>query len=135
MKERFIPLIAALAAGLVLVAPAAASAPATTSLQIQQKATFVNSMSIEVFVVVQCPAGVEGVALNVGVSQQQTVGPNNTQRGTQLIPVCTGAKQTIAVTIGGGIFTIGEAFARATALTPTMDTTPNPVDSRVITIS
>jgi hypothetical protein len=123
-----------LAAALVLVAPSVASAPATTSLQIQQNATFaVSPTDINVSVVVQCPAGTHE-AVGVAVSQQQAVGPNTSGSGTSSV-LCTGAKQTVVVLLSGGPFTTGSAFARATAATTELDFVPNPVDSRVITIS
>jgi hypothetical protein len=131
MKGRFIPVVGVLTIVLAVVAPSAAAPPAATSVAIARQATFVNPSEIVVRVTLECPAGTD-VSIQVGVSQQQSVGPNATGAGYSS-PSCTGAKETIPVTVTGGPFTPGEAFAGVFALDNEVYSSVE--DQRVIAIS
>jgi len=131
MKVRFIPLIAALVAGLSLVASSAAAPPASVSVQIQGKATSVTPTQIVLRVAVTCPAGTME-QVQVKVSQQQTVGANTNGFGFTNV-VCDGSGQTASVLVNGGPFTLGQAFA--TALGVSFQLNQIAQDQRVITIS
>jgi hypothetical protein len=131
MKVRFIPLIAALVAGLSLVASSAAAPPASTSLQIQGKATSVTASQIVVRVAVTCPAGTTE-QIQVQVSQQQTVGPNTNGGGVTNV-LCDSSGQTVSVLVNGGPFTLGQAFATAVGIS--FELNQRAEDERVITIS
>jgi hypothetical protein len=110
--SRFMALVAALAVSFVLVAPSAAAPPAGASIQIEKQATLLSPSTIAVSVVVQCAEGTQAF-VNLGVSQQQTVGPNTTGNGFSPIFVCDGTNQTINLVVSGGPFTTGDAFATA----------------------
>jgi hypothetical protein len=133
MKGRYIPLIAALAAGLVLVAPSPAAPPAAASVALGHDATLLTPTQIVVSVVAECPAGVLAV-VQVNVSQQKAVGPNTNGAGTTPVYTCTGAKQSFSITVSAfsGTWSPGSAFGNAglfTGLNQQVD------DSRVIAIS
>jgi hypothetical protein len=133
MKGRFIPLIAALAAGLVLVAPSAAAPPAGASVTIGHQATLVTLTQILVPVAAECPAGVQA-SFNVTVSQQNTLGPNTNGIGFSPSFTCTGNRQhfSIIVSAGSGTWTPGSAFANAVLFSGLNHRVEN---SRVIAIS
>ena len=131
MRVRFIPLIAALVAGLSLAASSGAAPPASTSLQIQGKATSVTPSQIVVRVAVTCPAGTTE-QVQVAVSQEQTVGANTNGFGFTNV-LCDGSGQTATVLVNGGPFTLGQAFATARGVSFTL--TEIAQDQRVITIS
>jgi hypothetical protein len=131
MKVKFIPLIAVLAAGLILVAPSAAAPPATTSVQLDSKATLVTSGTIVLHVVLECPAGTSG-SVHAGVSQQHPVGPNTSGFGSMSV-MCTGSKQTLNLLVVGADFTTGDAFAGVEAVDIPVQSFGQ--DQRVITIS
>lgn len=118
MNGRFISIVAALAAGLVLVAPSPAAPPAAANVTIGHQATLVGLTSILVPVVAECPAGVTGQVV-VDVSQQNAVGPNTHGSGGTSPFTCTGARQSFSVHVGAfsGTWSPGSAFANASIFT------------------
>jgi hypothetical protein len=129
---RFISLVAALGAGLLLASPSAAAPPASTSVQIDPQATFVSPSTIVITIGVECPSGTAAL-LNGSISQPQVSGPNTTGLGGAISIVCDGRKQTVSMTINGGPFTLGQAFAAVTVQNTQLLGTAQ--DSRVIKIS
>ena len=111
MSTRFMAFLAVCAGVLALVAPAAASGPAATSVQIQKNATLVSPAQVVVPLVVQCPAG-EFAFPTVFLDQPQAVGPNTAGIGSGFL-VCDGTHQTVNVTVCCGPFFAGDAFASA----------------------
>lgn len=132
MNGRFISIVAAFAAGLVLVAPSPAAPPAGASVALEHQATLVTPTQIVVRGVAECPAGVSGF-VQVGVSQQKAVGPNTTAFGGTSV-TCTGAKQSFSVIVNAfsGTWSPGSAFANAELFTGLGQNVEN---SRVIAIS
>jgi hypothetical protein len=129
MSTRFMAFLAVCAGALALVAPSAASGPAATSVSIQKNATLLNPMQVVVPLVVQCPAG-EFAFPVVFVDQPQPVGPNTAGNGSTFL-VCDGTHQTVNVTVNGGPFVVGNAFASARSLQG-VDVV---YDTKVVTIS
>jgi hypothetical protein len=131
MKGRFIPLIAAVVAALAVAAPSAAAPAAGTSVAIERQATLVTSAQLVVRVAVQCPAGTME-QIQVGVSQQQPIGPNTDGFGF-MNTMCDGSKQSVSVLVDGGPFTLGQAFATARGVSFSLTTLAQ--NERVIDIS
>jgi hypothetical protein len=111
-------LVAVCATALVLVAPAAATGPAGSSVQIERKATFDPTQpgTIILTLDMQCPAG-EFTTIVANVSQQQVGGVNaNGFAFVSSVP-CAGTKQTFGINIGPGPFNAGGAYASAELFT------------------
>src|SRR6266852_2145917 len=110
--------VAVCATSLVLVAPAAATGPAGSSVQIEKKATFDPTLpgTIILTLDMQCPAG-EFTTIVANVSQQQAGGVN--ANGFVFVPSvpCAGTKQTVGINIGPGPFNAGGAYASAELFT------------------
>ena len=123
--------VAVCATSLVLAAPATATGPAGSSVQIEKKATFDLTLpgTIILTLDMQCPAG-ELTTIVANVSQPQAGGVNaNGFAFVSGVP-CAGTKQTVGINIGPGPFTAGTAFASAELFTGANIAG----DSRVITI-
>jgi hypothetical protein len=132
MKVRFIPLIVALVAGLSLVASSAAAPPASSSVQLQSKASFVTTPSdVLVRVTVVCPFGTTE-QVQARISQPQPPIGNTNGFGVTNV-LCDGTGQTVSVLVSGGPFTLGSAFAAVRGINFNLVEVVE--DERVITIS
>jgi hypothetical protein len=112
MKRLLFVLPIALIAAFLAASPAQA-APSPISVGIGSHAQFQNAGQLLLPVTYNCPTSAVSAAISANIFEESTGGTSFIFSSGE---PCTGSNTTVVLFMGGGPFTIGKAFATATAI-------------------